>query len=235
MSKRFIDTRIFDDDWFMDLSKDSKLLWLYFITKCDHAGMIKLNMKLCKLQTDIKDLDENIIQLGNRIITVSEHLYFIPKFIEFQYPGFPNSKAKAQISAIEILKKYNLLNEEDLTVIEQLPNSYNNNNNNGYNNDNGKSKKAEFDFSFVASSYLEIFEDWIKYKKSINDSYKTQQTLEACYHNLIDLSGNDPMKAKSIVQYSVGNKYKGLFPLKQTDRSKQTSSVFDKYLIKDGK
>ncbi|MEX0598752.1 MAG: hypothetical protein WD512_19870, partial [Candidatus Paceibacterota bacterium] len=73
MSKRFIDSGIFDDDWFMDLSKDAKLLWLYFITKCDHAGIIKLNVKLCKVQTDIKDLPDIIKQLGNRLVTVNEH------------------------------------------------------------------------------------------------------------------------------------------------------------------
>lgn len=124
MSKRFIDTGIFDDDWFMDLSKDAKLLWLYFITKCDHAGIIKLNEKLCKLQTEIKDLDGVIKQLGNRLVTVSEHLYFIPKFIEFQYPGFPNSKVRQQISAVDILTKYGLFDKENLTVTKELANTY---------------------------------------------------------------------------------------------------------------
>lgn len=150
MSKRFIDTDIFDDDWFMELPKDAKLLWLYFITKCNHAGMLKLNEKLCRVQTDIKDLQGTIIQLSNRIVTVSEQLYFIPKFIEFQYPGFPNSKAKSQQSAIEILKKYGLLDEDNLTVKELLPNSYNNNNNNG--NDNNKDKQQKIkvaDFVFL--------------------------------------------------------------------------------------
>ena len=124
MSKRFIDTGIFDDDWFMDLSKDSKLLWIYLITKCDHAGIIKLNEKLCRVQTDIKDLDSIIKQLGNRLVTVSEHLYFIPKFIEFQYPGFPNSKVRQQQSAVDILVKYGLFDKENLTVTKQLDNSY---------------------------------------------------------------------------------------------------------------
>jgi len=126
MSKRFIDTGIFDDDWFMDLSKDAKLLWVYFITKCDHAGMLKLNVKLCKVQTDIKDLNDIIKQLGNRLITVSEHLYFIPKFIEFQYPGFPNSKVRQQSSAVDILVKYGLFDKENLTLNKELVNTYDN-------------------------------------------------------------------------------------------------------------
>jgi hypothetical protein len=124
MSKRFIDSGIFDDDWFMDLSKDAKLLWVYFITKCDHAGILKLNDKLCKVQTDIKDLNGVIKQLGNRLVTVSEHLYFIPKFIEFQYPGFPNSKVRQQISAVDILVKYGLFDKEKQTVTKELSNTY---------------------------------------------------------------------------------------------------------------
>jgi hypothetical protein len=124
MSKRFIDTGIFDDDWFMDLSKDAKLLWVYFITKCDHAGILKLNEKLCRVQTDIKDLNGVTKQLGNRLVTVNEHLYFIPKFIEFQYPGFPNSKVRQQISALDILTKYGLYTEGKLTLTKQLDNSY---------------------------------------------------------------------------------------------------------------
>ena len=72
MAKRFIDTGLFDDDWFMELTKDAKILWLFLLTKCDHAGILKLNPKLCQLQTGIKDLDEILKQLGNRIVTVSE-------------------------------------------------------------------------------------------------------------------------------------------------------------------
>ena len=145
MAKRFIDTGIFDDDWFMDLSKDSKLLWLYFITKCDHAGILKLNEKLCKVQTDIKDLSGVIKQLGNHLVTVNEHLYFIPKFIEFQYPGFPNSKVKQQQSALNILLKYGLFDEEKLTIKEQLPNSYENENDNGNGNENEERRKIDFE------------------------------------------------------------------------------------------
>lgn len=147
MAKRFIDTNIFEDEWFMSLSKDGKLLWIYFITKCDHAGIIKLNQKLCKMQTDIKNLNTVIKELGNRIISISENLFFIPKFIEFQYPNFPNSKVRQQNSAIEILKKYGLYDENNLTVSKvlsntyvtvnkELTNTYEHGNGNGNDNDN---------------------------------------------------------------------------------------------------
>jgi len=145
MAKRFIDTGIFDDEWFMNLSQEGKLLWIYFITKCDHAGILKLNAKLCKVQTDIKSIDIVIKELGNRLVTISEHLFFIPKFIEYQYPGFPNSKVRQQQSAVEILTKYKLFEKgvitvrkelvvSDIVVHKELTNTYDNHNGNDHEN-----------------------------------------------------------------------------------------------------
>lgn len=159
MSKRFIDTGLFDDDWFMNLSKDGKLLWIYFITKCDHAGILRMNEKLCKVQTDIKDLTETIKQLDNRLVTVSEHLYFIPKYIEFQYPGFPNSKVRQQQSAVEILIKHGLFDKEKLSVNIQLPNCYVNdtvNDNDIVNEEEAKKNKYADFVSLTEEEYKKL-------------------------------------------------------------------------------
>lgn len=215
MSKRFIDTGLFDDDWFMGLDKDSKILWVYFLTKCDHAGILKLNVKLCEVQTGIKDLNKIIKQLGNRLVTVSEHLYFIPKFIDFQYPGFPNSKVRSQISAIAILKKHGLIDEENLTLIKGLDNSYEHEHDTD--NDNGKEKKFlkhDFDYSFISPEWLPLFTEWINYKKSRNEMYKTQDSLKACYRNLLKLSNNNLNKGREVIDQATGNNWAGLFPLK---------------------
>lgn len=141
MAKRFIDTGLFDDSWFSDLSKDAKLLWIYLITKCNHAGIIEFNEKLWKFQTGLNNFETLFKQLGNRLVTVNELYIFIPKFLFFQYPNFPNSCVKAQKSAIDILQKYDLLNS-NLTVKELLSNSYVYDNGNGndsvYENENKK-------------------------------------------------------------------------------------------------
>jgi len=134
MAKRFIDTEIFDDPWYMDLSVEGKLFWIYCITKCDHAGILELNKRLAEFQIGIENLDTVTKELGNRLLRVSEHLFFIPKFLEFQYPEFPNSKVKTQISAVNILTKYGLFKEGKLTVSKVLPNTYGNGNGNGIGN-----------------------------------------------------------------------------------------------------
>lgn len=144
MAKRFIDTNIFGDEFFQELSKDAKLYFIYYITNCDHAGILKLNRKLCEFQTGITKLETVSKELGNCIVTVKEGVFFMPKFIKFQYPNFPQSTVQQQKSAVKILKEYNLLDEKDkvilnsmVTVAKELPNSYGNGNGNVIDNGNG--------------------------------------------------------------------------------------------------
>jgi len=128
MAKRFIDTGLFDDSWFLDLSSDAKLLWIYFITKCDHAGIYSIGKKLACFQTGIKELDncyETLIkELGNRLILLEDGKYFIPKFITFQYPKGLSDNVKAQKSVKDILEKRGLNLNSSLRVNKELPDSY---------------------------------------------------------------------------------------------------------------
>lgn len=124
MAKRFIDTELFNDKWFMSLKKDAKLFWIYLITSCNHAGIIEMNEPLMKLQTGINSLQTVIKELENRLIPLENDYYFIPKFLEYQYNKFPNSKVRAQKSAIDLLIRFNLWDAEKQTVIKGLVNSY---------------------------------------------------------------------------------------------------------------
>lgn len=124
MAKRFIDTELFNDKWFMSLKKDSKLFWIYLITSCNHAGIIEFNEPLIKFKTGLNSLDTVIKDLDNRLIPLDNDYYFVPKFLEYQYNNFPNSKVRSQQSAINILRRFKLWNEENQTVTKGLVNSY---------------------------------------------------------------------------------------------------------------
>lgn len=164
MAKRFIDTGLFDDPWFMDLSNDGKLFWVYCITKCDHAGIIEINRRLAEFQTGINSLLTVIEELGNRLLRIDDRLFFIPKFLEFQYPGFPNSKVRQQQSAVSILTKYGFIENGKLTLNKELDNTYGNGN--GNDTVNGivfnlsptlKEQEPEFNFDCIREpqQYLE--------------------------------------------------------------------------------
>jgi hypothetical protein len=76
-------------------------------------------------------------------------------------------------------------------------------------------KKVDFDFDFVDIKFKTVFMDWINYKKARNQMYKTQQSLEACYRNLLKFAIDDPNRARQVIDQSMGNNYDGLFPLRE--------------------
>lgn len=163
MAKRFIDTRMFEDEWVCSLSKDAKLFFIYYITTCDHAGILKLNRSLCEFQTKIKAFDTVIKELGNSLVTLKDNVFFMPRFIKFQYPNFPQSNVKQQDGALKILYSYGIT-EEDLktylSVSKDLGKSYVNDN--GIVNNIEERKKA---FSKTLEPYLE------KYGKDFLNSF----------------------------------------------------------------
>jgi len=211
----------------MDLSKDGKLLWIYLIAKCNHAGMIELNEKLCKFQTDIKSMPTVIKELGNRMVTVEQGLYFLPKFIKFQYPNFPNSNVMQQKSAIEILEKYGLFSNGCLRVTQHLPKGYVN----GIDNDsvnehvivNEKNvEKTEIIFPFDSDNFKQQWKYWIDYKnEEFKFKYKSNKTQQASLNLLVEMSGGDEHDAIKIIHYTMANGWKG-FVKQKTNNGIQT-------------
>jgi len=121
---------MFDDEWFMDLSPDAKLLYIYLFIKCDNGGIISINWKLTEFQTGIKDLRKSygklLEEFGDRIVHLDNGYSFLPKFIWFQYPGFPKSNVKQQIGAINRLKEFDLFDEENQTLNKEIVTFYSN-------------------------------------------------------------------------------------------------------------
>ncbi len=164
MAKRFIDTELFNDEWFSELSKDGKLLFIYLITNCDNAGITKFNQRLIKFHTGIENLELTLIELDSKIVTLPNKNIWIPAFIKFQYPQFPKSKVMQQVNAVksliangitlEILKKYINIIDSLETLSELLPNSYGNDNVNVNVYDNGNDSNRHRKFKKEESSKI---------------------------------------------------------------------------------
>ena len=120
MAKRFIDTGIFSDSWFSELSANNKLFYIYLFTQCDHAGVIDLNPKYAEFETGIKGLAKSLEtvkgELGNRLVSLRDNYYVLPKFLKFQYPKGLSPNVKAQLSVINRLNEFDL----DLNSLETL-------------------------------------------------------------------------------------------------------------------
>lgn len=113
MSKRFHDTNIWKEDWFIDLPKDYRSLFLYIKDDCDHAGVWKPNIAFFNKLNDCKiDLTEayelfnnNCNGDGRRIIKLKNGHWFIPGFIPFQYGNKLNMANRVHYSVFNVLEK----------------------------------------------------------------------------------------------------------------------------------
>lgn len=105
MSQRKIDSEIFRDKWFFKLSSDAKLLFIYLITNCDHAGIIEFNPELAAFETKIKGLSKGyetlMKELESRLITVTEDDLYIVGFVQFQVCKVLNPNVKYHNSVIK--------------------------------------------------------------------------------------------------------------------------------------
>lgn len=212
MSKRFIDTELFDDSWFMDLSKDGKLLWIYCLTKCNHAGIVELNEKLCRLQTGINSLETVIKELSKCLISIKDNYFLIPKYFEYQYPTYPEKSFRAAESAVNELKKFDLWDEENnkiiktyLTVSKDLTKSYSSSSSSS----NGSSIVL---LPFKSENFKKQWILWKDYKsKEHKFKYKTPQSEMAALKELINLANGKEEEAIEIIHHSMGNGWKGFF------------------------
>ena len=78
-----------------------------------------------------------------------------------------------------------------------------------------KENKEKENKSFVADEFKPIFEKWLAYKKERKETYKGLISQKQCYDRLIEMSGNNVLIAKKIVNQSIANNWAGLFPLKE--------------------
>lgn len=215
MSKRFTDTEKWKKPFIRNLSAPYKLLWLYICDDCDHAGIWQVDIDVARIrigedineQDAIKFFDDKIIKIDNG------NKWFIPSFIDFQYPSGLNPDNKAHGGIIKMLLKYKLIDDEFKPLNSPLQGD----------KDMVKDKvmdkdkvKEEIELPFFSKEFEEIWEAWKDYKKKeFKFTYKTSQSELAALNGLVTLSkGNEDIAIK-IINQSLANGWKGLFNLKE--------------------
>ena len=108
MAKRFTDSLKWNDDWYISLTNEYKVVWQWLLDNCNHAGICKRSMALLNLmcKTNIKE-DEMIKVMDGRIIKI-ENNWFIPKYLKFQYSTLLSEKP-AVISVVKELFSANCI------------------------------------------------------------------------------------------------------------------------------
>ncbi len=109
MPKRFTDTDKWRKNWFSLMEPKHKLLWIYLLDNCDNAGFWSINIKLLNFEIGQKyTLIEIESLMVGKIEFVKEHILWIPKFIQFQYPKGLSESNKATNSVIKKLEYYGI-------------------------------------------------------------------------------------------------------------------------------
>lgn len=112
MAKRFTSTELWNEDWFCVMPLDYKLFWYYMLSKCDHAGIYKVNIKLFNNINRVEINSKTVIELFNegkqRIRILNEQNWFIEDFFYYQYGSSLNIKNRVHKSVYDIYKKYDI-------------------------------------------------------------------------------------------------------------------------------
>lgn len=109
MAKRFTDTAKWSKPFLRGLKAPYKLLWLYILDECDHAGIWQVDFDVAQVKLGEKlNIEVALQQLNGKILPFDNgEKWFIPDFIDFQY-GVLNPDNRAHNSVIQLLNKYNL-------------------------------------------------------------------------------------------------------------------------------
>jgi hypothetical protein len=110
MSKRFVDTELWQKEWYQDLSLKEKILVKYIFENCDCAGVWNGNFRMASFiigeSVTVDDL-RSINQKKKQFDILGNGIIFVPDFIKFQY-GTLSENCKPHKPVIEKLKKYGL-------------------------------------------------------------------------------------------------------------------------------
>lgn len=90
MAKRFIDSSLFEKDWFIALPDNHRILWIYLFTRCDVGGVFDPNITVMSaiLKTEYT-IDEILKIFSGKVIQIEDKL-LLTTFIDVQY-GYPVS------------------------------------------------------------------------------------------------------------------------------------------------
>lgn len=122
MAKRFIDSNFFNDPFILSLKHDSKLLYIYFFTICDHAGVFEMNRVLGNLHLNCKNYEVRVLSFlqnqPQKLQQLDDNYYLLMRYCYRQYPGGVNTKVRQIQGALSILNSWNIevINNQTFTL-----------------------------------------------------------------------------------------------------------------------
>ena len=87
MAKRFTDSDKWKKGFIRGLPPKYKLLWLYILDDCNHAGVWDIDFVVASIRIGIKINEKEAISFFSEQIKIFDkgQKWFVPKFIDFQF------------------------------------------------------------------------------------------------------------------------------------------------------
>jgi hypothetical protein len=232
MAKRFTDTEKWKKPFIRGLQGPYKLLWLYICDDCDHAGIWQVDMDVAQIRIGEEiNLNQAIKSFEDKIIIFDKgNKWFIPSFVEFQYPSGLNPENRSHNSVIILLEKYNLRIPKNKPLISPSEGCKDMVKDMDMVKDKVKGEKAEFNFYGAGYEIIEIWDKWKDYKfNHFKFKYKTIQSEQAAFDSLFELSNKNLEIAKEIINQSMANGWKGFFLPKNSQNKTLSAKSGNKY------
>jgi hypothetical protein len=171
MAKRYTDTDKWKKKFIRGLQAPYKLLWLYILDECDHAGVWIVDFDVARMRLDEDVFEEEALKaFGEKVIPIDNgERWLVLDFIEFQY-GKLNEGNRVHSSVIAILSKYGLWYEDEIKVhVSPLEGAKDKDKEKDKDKDKEKDKGRKFNFKTALVEYGfdgQLAEDWILVRKN---------------------------------------------------------------------
>ena len=128
MAKRYISTDIWAKDWYRSLEPETKCLWMYLITKCDHTGIIDFSIDSFNFHVNnnppksYNELYEELKLFGDRLVIYEDGAkIWVKTFIDFQYGGLEklSPTVRPQKAVIDRLHQQGLIDKDSFEYTEK--------------------------------------------------------------------------------------------------------------------
>ena len=164
MARRFTDTEKWKKPFIRGLQGAYKLLWLYICDDCYHAGIWQVDIDVAKIRIG-EDINtkEALTAFGDKVVSFDGGTkWFIPSFIEFQYPSGLNPSNNAHSGVIRVLDKYKLLkNKPHISPLQESKDK-----------DMDKDKDMVMDMDKEEGLNISFEDFWNLYDKKVGDRQK---------------------------------------------------------------
>tara|TARA_R100000541_G_scaffold9480_1_gene17170 strand:- start:2525 stop:3190 length:666 start_codon:yes stop_codon:yes gene_type:complete len=119
MAKRFTDTDKWKKGFIRNLPAKYKLLWLYILDDCNHAGVWETDFEVASIRIGSKISEKDAAKVFASHIKIFDkgNKWFVPKFIDFQY-GTLNENSRPHQAVIKLLDKYDVYNIEGISPVD---------------------------------------------------------------------------------------------------------------------